>query len=342
MIIKHSTGSYSIEFATIDKMLESLSLDDRVVIDEIVARLYPDVASQFEHAFIFPSGETHKTLEQVQQIIMWLASKGTRRGHRLIALGGGVVGDAAGFAAAIYMRGIPFVQVPTTLLAMVDSSVGGKVGVDLPEGKNLVGAFKPPTRVVVCTEFTQTLPAPDFASGTAEIIKMGFIAAPDLLRRLEEKPLTPTSDELGEVIETSIAQKAIIVEEDEFELTGQRATLNFGHTVGHAIESAMDYKDIRHGEAISIGMVIETRISERLNLVSEGYANKVAQLLQRHALPTAIPPKIDPDALVDLMKIDKKAVSDGISMSLLTGVGTCKLMHDLPIGVIREVLNEGH
>nr|MCU0315325.1 3-dehydroquinate synthase [Fimbriimonadaceae bacterium] len=253
----------------------------------------------------------------------------TRRDSTLFALGGGVIGDLAGFAAASYMRGIKLIMVPTSLLAMVDSSVGGKVGIDLPEGKNLVGAFYPPKEVRVAPTALATLPERHWFNGMAEVWKYGFIMDPLLLQSLRKGGLSKQSEEISWLIMRCIENKAKVVQEDEFETTGKRATLNFGHTIGHAIEKVLGYKDLLHGEAISIGMVEEAKLGERLGMTPKGLSHQVAQDLSSSALPIRLPDGLDAEEIVKAMRLDKKTDHQGLTFCMVTGEGTCTIVKGL-------------
>ncbi|RYG33766.1 3-dehydroquinate synthase [bacterium] len=327
MTIRHSGGSYEVHFGTLSEAFLGLPLDRRVVTDDNVA-----AALGVEADLVLPPGETTKSLEAYADAARALAR--TRAGRRttLVALGGGVVGDMVGFLAASYMRGVPFIQIPTTLLAMVDSSVGGKVGIDLPEGKNLLGAFHPPVAVYVPLDALDTLPDRQIANGMAEVWKTGFIRDADLVSRLESDR-SPNR----ELIERCVAHKAAVVEADEYETNGIRATLNFGHTIGHAIERFQNYEGFLHGEAIAVGMVLESRLGERLGITEKGTTERVAACLDGQGLPTFwdVP---DADALIDAMRMDKKAEAGRLAFSLLDGVGSCRLWTDVPEKDVREVL----
>lgn len=290
---------------------------------------------------VMPPGEREKTLSRFGEAIDALAALGATRDACVYALGGGVVGDLAGFAAACWMRGIDCVQLPTSLLAMVDSSVGGKTAVDLPQGKNLVGAFHPPRAVVADTAVLQTLPARELRAGLAEVIKYGAIAEAAFLDWLDahcEALLGGDADALSEAIARSCAHKAAIVERDPFE-HGDRALLNFGHTFGHAIETAQDYDALNHGEAVAIGMVLAARLSAALGLSTDTDTMILRALLQRFDLPTELPAGLNPDALLAHMRLDKKAQASGLRFVLWDGLGRARVVADVPgdavLGVLR-------
>jgi 3-dehydroquinate synthase len=256
-----------------------------------------------------------------------------------VAFGGGVVGDLAGFLAATYLRGVPFIQVPTTLLAQVDSSVGGKVGIDLPEGKNLVGAFYPPTSVQIPLECLHTLPERELRNGSAEVLKYGLIQDAALWHELEE-PLGVGTPRLETVVRRCIELKAEVVAEDELETTGRRAILNFGHTIGHALEHRYEYGTLLHGEAISVGMVAEARLGELLGMTPAGTAVAIAKRFEAWGLPTTDPALQEPDSLIDAMRGDKKAQDGRLAFSLLEGIGACKLVEQVDEQVVRRALAE--
>jgi 3-dehydroquinate synthase len=269
-------------------------------------------------------GESSKSLAVVAKIHSKLAENKISRSGIVIAIGGGVVGDLAGFVAATYLRGIAFVQVPTTLLAMVDSSVGGKTGVNLPEGKNLVGAFHQPKLVVADLDTLKTLPEREFAAGMAEVIKYGAIKDKTLFDRVSER-VKPEDKDLDQIIEKCVAIKARIVEQDEFETKGLRALLNFGHTIGHAIEKVTEYKTYLHGEALSLGMRAAAWLSVWHAGLPESDARRIEAALTANALPTTLKPEVDRAAILAALGNDKKVAADGQNRwVLLTSLGTAK------------------
>jgi 3-dehydroquinate synthase len=258
-----------------------------------------------------PPGESNKTRETWARLTDQLLAKGYGRDSAVIALGGGVVGDLAGFVAATFMRGIPVVQVPTTLVAMVDSAIGGKTAVDTPAGKNLVGAFHSPAKVVIDPHLLATLPLRELRAGFAEVVKYGVIADETYLREVAGKApklLSAAGDFMGDsmlsLIVRSVEIKASIVSRDQRE-EGLRKILNFGHTIGHAVELVSGFS-LLHGEAVAIGMALESRLAERLSLAQPGTAETVAMTLQAVGLPTALPPDFDRDEVVEAMRSDKK------------------------------------
>ncbi|ODS62952.1 MAG: 3-dehydroquinate synthase [Arenimonas sp. SCN 70-307] len=289
---------------------------------------------------VLPPGEQEKTLARFGEVMAALAALGASRDATIIALGGGVVGDLAGFAAACWMRGVRFVQLPTTLLAMVDSSVGGKTAVDLPQGKNLVGAFHQPAAVVADTATLDTLPARELRAGLAEVVKYGALGDAAFFAWLEEHADALLAREpavLAEAIARCCAHKAGIVARDETE-RGERMLLNLGHTFGHAIETEQGYGGLLHGEAVAVGMVLAARLSAQLGRAPAADAGRLATLLTRLGLPTAIPPGLDPDALLARMRLDKKAVSGTLRLIVWRGLGQAEIANDIPDTALLPVL----
>ena len=323
--------------------------DAFVVSDDQVAPLYlTRVVDALRRArpdarvatWTMPAGEASKTLATFAQAIDAIAGAGARRDATLFALGGGVVGDLAGFAAATWMRGIDCVQLPTSLLAMVDSSVGGKTGLDLDAGKNLIGAFHPPAAVLADTDALRTLPARELRAGFAEVVKYGAIRDAGFLEWLDvhaDALLANDADTLAEAISRSCAHKAAIVERDPFE-RGERALLNFGHTFGHAIEAEQAYAGLNHGEAVAVGMLLAARLSARLGMAGDGDARRLAALLERFGLPLAIPAGLDPDALLARMRLDKKATAGGLRFVLWRGPGRAEIVAGVDENAVRSVL----
>lgn len=300
-----------------------------VISDSTVGPLYePQLEAAFEDRpwktshHRMPAGESHKNLASVEALYHEILDVGCDRKTPILALGGGVPGDTAGFVAATLLRGLPFIQAPTTLLAMVDSSVGGKTGVDMPQGKNLIGAFHQPSLVVISLDTLKTLPQREISAGMAEVIKYGVIWDKELFGALEvgmEGLLSVDSEALPEVIARCCEIKAEVVSKDERE-SGLREILNFGHTVGHAIEAATEYGEWLHGEAISIGMLVETAIAETRGTQLGDLRGRLRGLLSRAALPTT-PHKCDLDRIWRLMHADKKAREGRIRMVLPTRLG---------------------
>jgi 3-dehydroquinate synthase len=326
-----------VRFASVPEALAAVE-GSWTVIDANVLRLYaPRLDS--ERAISVPSGERSKSRAGLERLWRWLAESGAGRSSTLAAVGGGVVGDLAGFAAATYMRGIRLVHVPTTLMAMVDSAHGGKTGIDLPAGKNLVGAFYAAAEVVVAPGFLATLPRREFRSGAAEVWKYGVIALPRLLEALEARPLAPDGPELESTVRQCVEAKLRIVLSDPLERTGARAALNFGHTVAHAIEAEAGYGRLRHGEAVAVGIVVEARLGERLGKTERGLSLRLAAGLARQGLPTSVPPGLDTQALVRRMGADKKRTGDGLAFSLALAPGECTLVRGVDPAEVVEALH---
>ena len=286
-----------------------------------------------------PDGESHKTLENVARILDVLVANRFGRDCTVIALGGGVVGDMAGFAAACYQRGVAYVQIPTTLLAQVDSSVGGKTGVNHPGGKNLIGAFHQPTAVLADTLTLRTLPARELRAGLAEVIKYGLICDAAFFAWLEDHIdalLERDPDALAHVIRRSCEIKAAIVGRDERE-QGERALLNLGHTFGHAIEAATGYAKWLHGEAVGTGLLMAASMSHECGLLSAADVERVRRLLERAGLPVA-DPDVPAEAAFEHMRIDKKVKGGRIRLVLLRSVGDSFVTAEYPEAALRRTL----
>jgi 3-dehydroquinate synthase len=296
----------------------------------------------FETALsVLPPGEETKTHTWTWALYDRLAEMPADRNTLVVAVGGGVVGDLAGFAAATYNRGLPLVMVPTTLLAMVDSSVGGKVGVNHPKGKNLIGAFHQPAGVWIDTAFLDTLPDREFRSGLAEVVKYGVILDAEFFAFLEGNAPAILAREpyaLRHVIARSCRLKADVVERDEREVTGLRAVLNYGHTFGHAFETVGGYGTWLHGEAVAAGMTCAARLAERMGLVSADLVDRQRHLLAAFGLPVEPRPEWPFDALLDAMRRDKKAVAGKLRFVLPTRLGHVQLFDDVPTDLVLEVL----
>ncbi|MFP5382730.1 MAG: 3-dehydroquinate synthase [Gammaproteobacteria bacterium] len=293
---------------------------------------------QVDHV-ILPDGEQHKTLATLDLIFDALLAGRHNRRTTLVALGGGVVGDMTGFAAACYQRGVDFVQVPTTLLAQVDSSVGGKTGVNHPRGKNMIGAFHQPRAVIVDVDTLATLPPRELRAGLAEVIKYGLISDRPFFDWLEanvDALCSRNIDALTEAIERSCRNKAEIVAADERE-EGVRATLNLGHTFGHAIETGAGYGAWLHGEAVAAGMVMAMDLSVRLGWLPDGERQRAEALLVRAGLPVR-PPEMDADTFLSHMQVDKKNVSGKIRLVLLKGIGQAVVTDDFSPRLLGETL----
>jgi len=289
---------------------------------------------------ILPDGELHKNWTTLQLVFDALLAKRCDRQTTIVALGGGVVGDIAGFAAATYQRGVPFIQVPTTLLAQVDSSVGGKTGINHPLGKNMIGAFHQPLAVLADTDTLATLPVRELRAGIAEIIKHGVIRDAAFFAWLEasmDALLARDHAALAHAVHRSIQIKAEVVALDERE-TGPRALLNFGHTFGHAIEAGLGYGDWLHGEAVAAGMIMAADLSRRLGRVDATTCDRLRALVSRAGLPVAPPPGLAPARLRELMSVDKKVRAGRIRLILLESLGAATVVGDAPEDALRETL----
>ena len=286
-----------------------------------------------------PGGEKSKTLKQVGAVCGQMIAAGLDRQSFVIGLGGGVIGDISGFVAAIYHRGIPHVQIPTTLLAMVDSSIGGKTGVNTADGKNLLGAVHQPSLVIDDLDVLKTLPRREFNQGFAEIIKHAIIADAKMFRQLQS---WEASDALAlqRLIERNIKIKAAFVARDERDCTGERALLNFGHTVGHAIERAGNYRKFLHGEALSLGIVAACAVSIKRAGLPPRQRDAVIDVLQRFDLPTCLPKNFPRNKIVSAVKFDKKFQSGKIRFVVTPGIGTARLSSDVTLDDIREAVDE--
>lgn len=299
-----------------------------IVSNEVVAPLYLDtlksaLGGRDVDVHITTDGEQYKTVDTWYGIIDKLIAMRARRDTNIIALGGGVVGDITGFAAACYMRGIRFLQAPTTLLAQVDASVGGKTAINHGKGKNLIGAFHQPAAVVIDSATLSTLAEREFNAGLAEVVKYGAIRDQAFFAWLEDNARSIRSREieaLDTLIYRSVSNKAEIVAADEKE-AGIRALLNFGHSFGHALEAETAYTEFLHGEAVAIGMVTATHLSESRKLCAAGAVKRISNLLSGFGLPTALPANISLDGLQDALNLDKKAVASGLRLILLTAIG---------------------
>lgn len=299
-----------------------------IVTDETVYDLYAKSiikdlkAADYEvQCIVLPPGEQNKSFDSLSKIYSALSDFGLTRSDLIIALGGGVIGDITGFAASSYLRGISFVQIPTTLLAQVDSSVGGKVGVDLPEGKNLVGAFYHPLLVLIDPLVLETLTDSAFADGMAEVIKYGCIKDLNLFHRLMElSSRKEVMQHIDWIIETCCTIKQTIVQADEKDL-GERMVLNFGHTLGHAIEAYYQYEKYTHGQGVAIGMIAISRIAEFKQMTTVGTTDRLITLLQQHQLPTDLENPGAYPKLLPYIKKDKKNIDGSLTVIVLTDIG---------------------
>jgi shikimate kinase/3-dehydroquinate synthase len=323
------------------------SVDGQLVVitDSQVGELYAASCGPVDHVITIPTGRQHKTLGTVETIYDQLLRLGFDRTGTIVSLGGSVLGDIAGFVAATYMRGVDFVQCPTSLLGMVDTSIGGKTALDLPQGKNLVGAFKQPTAVIADVATLQTLPAEDFASGMAEVIKHGLIADTDLLQKVENGnwrwargTSPPPLSELQTLVAQAIQIKVVIVQEDPYE-RGRRSLLNLGHTFAHAIEQVSRYS-IRHGEAVAMGLVAAANLSARLGHCSLALQERIELALSKVGLPTRIPKHLSPESLLKAMDTDKKRLSGQLRFVLLREIGHAFVTNAVPDRAILATLQE--
>ncbi len=279
------------------------------------------------------AGEAYKTLATVQDLWSGFLNAGLERSSTVIAIGGGVTGDLAGFAAATYLRGVRWVNIPTSLLAMIDASLGGKTGADLPQGKNLVGAFYPPTLVLADPAVLATLPEPEIRSGLAEVIKHGIIGD-EYLFDCCAQGWGAILERMEEIVRRAMAVKIQVIQTDPYE-QGQRAALNLGHTLGHGLELASDYR-LRHGEAVAIGIVAAARLSERLGLAEAGLAQRIARTLSRVGLPVEIPDGLDREKILAAMQVDKKRKDGKVRLALPIRIGEVRV--GIAIDDLQELL----
>ena len=347
--ITHPNGQYDVIvgealLAQLQRFVPTISTAV-IVTDSNVGPLYAHTLST--PIITIPAGEQHKNLATVRTIYDKMLTLGLDRKATIIALGGGVVGDITGFVAATYMRGIDFVQCPTTLLAMVDASVGGKTGVDLPQGKNLIGAFKQPLAVIADLATLQSLPEVEFASGMAEVVKHGLIAGGDLWQKLSEwgneglykqsQSLETQRPNLHSLIVDAIKIKQDVVISDPFE-QGRRAILNLGHTFGHAIEQVSGYR-LRHGEAVAIGLVAAANLSARLGFCASELQTEIEGVLQAIPLPTRIPFDLDLEQVYGMMGSDKKKAAGKLRFVLPRAIGDIFVTSEADVGEVMATLN---
>ena len=343
--VTHPTGQYPVHIwrsalADTGCLLNESGLSGKtaVITNETVGALYGEsLLSSLKQAGFdpvvchIPDGEIYKTLATVSALYDRLIEHGLDRSSAVIALGGGVVGDMGGFVAATYLRGIPLVQVPTTLLAMIDSSLGGKVAVDHPRGKNLIGAFYQPRLVITDPDVLNTLPPAEWRAGLAEVIKHGIISAPDLFEHLEEHETEP----IDWVVQRAISVKVEVIQEDPYE-KGRRAVLNLGHTFAHAFEAISDFQ-LRHGEAVGIGLVAATRTAIAMGLCPREVESRVVGLLRRFDIPTQFTGH-DPAAIRAAMATDKKRRNSRLRFILPEDIGNVTIHDDVPEDALHEVL----
>ena len=340
-----------VDLAKLGKIAKSYPLGKQILVvsDDYVYHLYGDKvkSSLKENGFevntvCVPKGETSKSLFQVEKLYTRCAEFKLDRSATILGLGGGVIGDLAGFVASTYLRGINFVSLPTTLLAQVDASIGGKVGVDLPAGKNLVGSFYQPKFVYLDLETLKTLQSRQIREGLAEVVKYGVIKDDELFSYLEKNvaKLRNLNKKIAQfIIEKSVKIKAKVVEEDEREEKGKRQILNFGHTIGHAIETATEYKKYTHGEAVSLGMIAAARISEKLGFITQDLVKRLRELLKAVGLPVEME-GVNEYKLWDVLYRDKKVRAGKLVFVLPRDIGNVFLTSEVPPGVIKEVFRE--
>ncbi|AUT02919.1 3-dehydroquinate synthase [Nostoc sp. CENA543] len=293
-------------------------------------------------SYCLPAGERYKTLNSIQKLYDIALENRLERSSTMVALGGGVIGDMTGFAAASWLRGINVVQVPTTLLAMVDSAIGGKTGVNHPQGKNLIGAFHQPRLVLIDPDVLKTLPTREFRAGMAEVIKYGVIWDAELFQQMEASKhlnqLRYIKPELiSSILTRSCQAKADVVSKDEKE-GGLRAILNYGHTIGHAVESLTGYRLVNHGEAVAIGMVAAGQIAVKWGMWQKEDTERQNALIQKAGLPTKLPEGLDIDGIIDALQLDKKVKNGKVRFILPTQIGVVTITDEVPADVIKEVL----
>jgi len=311
-------------------------------------RIFKAVGQDLKKRFpvvLIPDGERAKNLRTVSRLLDRVAAIGMTRQSTLIALGGGVVGDITGFVASLYMRGIAVVQVPTTLLAQVDSSIGGKTGVNTADGKNLIGAFHHPSLVIDDVEVLKTLPPREFNQGFAEIIKHAVIADAEMFKELKvARASWPAAagetHALQSLIKRNVEIKSKIVAKDERDQTGERAILNFGHTIGHAIERAGDYRKFLHGEAISLGIVAACAVSIEKADLPPDQRDAIVDLLERFNLPTQLPKNFSREKIIETLKFDKKFEGGNVRFVVTPRIGSARLTTDVTMQNIREAIDE--
>ena len=346
--VELSERSYDIKigpeaFLLAEKAVRKLEKQNRpvaVITDANIYSLFKDkVQALTKNVIVLKAGEKSKCFSALAQTCSALADFGMDRSGAVFAFGGGVVGDLAGFAASCFMRGVDFFQIPTTLLAMVDSSVGGKTGINIEQGKNLVGAFHQPKGVFIDTDFLKTLPKREFAAGMAEVIKYALLCDEKLFCLLEKAPLTRESPEMSKVIRACCAIKAGVVSADERETAKEngRALLNLGHTFGHAVEKCAGYGEYLHGEAVGLGLVLAARMSERLGLVDSECVARTENIVRMYGLPASLRSPIKPDKLVAASLHDKKNAAGKSKFILLNKIGGAFTRTDIDKSLVREI-----
>lgn len=354
--VHHSGGSYPVVagWGVIDRLGERLAelgikSPAYIITDENVMNPYGRAAQRSlqrsgiaAHCFIIPPGEPSKNFQLAQHIYEWLVGLKAERGQAIIAVGGGVVGDLAGFVASTFLRGVPFIQVPTSMAAMVDASIGGKVAVNLPQAKNLVGAFYQPQAVLADVKALSTLGKRELSEGWAEAIKHGLILDADLLDIFEEhaEALMAVEPEIStEVIQRSMAIKAGVVSQDERETLGIRILLNYGHTIGHALESSTEYGRFMHGEGVAIGMMGAARMAQKMGMIPQELVDRQRTILQRFNLPVKAS-GVSVEQIRHAMSLDKKVQSGTNRWVMLEDVGQAVVRQDVPWELVEETLAE--
>lgn len=344
--VNAKTKNYDITIkeGLIAEILDYLQQDKKkfLITNNTLEKLYPDLVSSFENKIVIKDGEEYKNFETFEFIINELLKRKIERKDLILALGGGVVGDLAGFAASSVLRGVNFVQIPTTLLSQVDSSVGGKTGFNTKYGKNLIGAFYQPESVLIDTNFLKTLPVREIKTGLGEVVKYSFIeknCSDDekihLSKYLDEAD--PNNLDFKEIIYRSVALKASVVSKDEKE-AGLRAVLNFGHTFAHSIETITNYKKFTHGEAVAMGMKLAFELSYNLNFINKEYLDYAFNLIDKFNLAPVYKIECDKDEYINIMKSDKKVSNSKIRLILPTSKGEVKIFDNIKEDDIKKVL----
>jgi len=319
-------GEYDVIVDSVERVTNLPCSNSIIVTDDNVAKFHLEKIKQAigaKNFVVVPAGEEHKNLETISHLWKAFLENGLDRKSTVIALGGGVVGDMAGFAASTYMRGINWIAIPTTLLSMVDASIGGKTGFDLPEGKNLIGSFHPPKLVLADPNLLLTLSDRELRSGMAEVVKHGIISDPALFEMCK-RGMDWVKENLEEVVKYAMAVKIKVIEQDPYE-KGIRATLNLGHTVGHAVELISKF-ELRHGEAIAIGTVIEAKYAEQIGVAEKGLADKIAGTMSALGLPIDIPDEMPREEIIRAMRVDKKKNAKVIRFALPSEIGKVELV----------------
>lgn len=346
LTVNAKTKNYDITIkeGLIAEILDYLQQDKKkfLITNNTLEKLYPDLVSSFENKIVIKDGEEYKNFETFEFIINELLKRKIERKDLILALGGGVVGDLAGFAASSVLRGVNFVQIPTTLLSQVDSSVGGKTGFNTKYGKNLIGAFYQPESVLIDTNFLKTLPVREIKTGLGEVVKYSFIEKNcsndekiHLSKYLDEAD--PNNLDFKEIIYRSVALKASVVSNDEKE-AGLRAVLNFGHTFAHSIETITNYKKFTHGEAVAMGMKLAFELSYNLNFINKEYLDYAFNLIDKFNLAPVYKIECDKDEYINIMKSDKKVSNSKIRLVLPTSKGEVKIFDNIKEDDIKKVL----